>query len=128
MTVKTNPQRDGDENSDKRKGNNNPNRNNKRKNPSDSGGGGDDNGDKRRKGNEGNDESSDQSENQAAEEEMIDPFYIANMLDNDDFNEFGDVIDKLFSSEGLTNTDDATGIGGTNEDAWNEFLNLAPFC
>ena len=57
-------------------------------------------------------------------EPLTDPFYNDNMLDNEDFNDFGDVIDKFFFSEGLTNTDDATGIGGTNEDAI--LLNLQP--
>ena len=57
-------------------------------------------------------------------EPLTDPFYNDNMLDNEDFNDFGDVIDKFFSSEGLTNTDDATGIGGTNDDAI--LLNLQP--
>ena len=70
LTLKSNPQRDGYENNDRRKSNNDPNRNNKRKNPSDGGDGGDDNGDKRKKENEHNDEN---NENQDVE--MESPMY-----------------------------------------------------
>ena len=57
-----------------------------------------------------------------------DMFLVDNMLDNDDrnafVNDFEDEINKLRSPEGITNTDDATGIGGTNDDAI--LLNLEP--
>ena len=59
-------------------------------------------------------------------EPLTDPFYNDNMVGDEVFNDFGDVIDlsKFFSSEGLTNTDDAPGIVGTNADAG--LLNLQP--